>query len=101
MGIFRLEPINGTQDSYHWEASTLAPVTVWVNATSEADAREKLTLTTAIATRKNPNRVMPMAPWECPKLVKCTLDDSQNVQEGFILTADDKSLVIPTVTKRR
>lgn len=94
MSVFQLEPIDGTQGSPHWQASTLAPMTVWVNATSETDARERLTFATAKATRRDPNRVMPLPPWEDFGLVTCIPDSSRNVPEGFILTADGESLAI-------
>lgn len=94
VGIFRLEPIDGTQTSHHWRASTLAPVTVWVEAGSEMDAREKLTLATIIATFLVPGHDLPMAPWKDFGLVRCVPDDSRNVHEGNIITADGRTLVI-------
>lgn len=92
MRVFRLEPIKSTQGSDRWEASTLAPVTVWVKAASEADAREKLALATPRATCKIHGGDTPISPWLDSKLVNCTLDSSRDVKDGVVLTADGKSL---------
>ncbi len=64
MSVYRLEPIKGTETSHHWEASTLAPITVWIQANDEKRARELLTTATIIATRARPGRDLPIAPWK-------------------------------------
>ena len=94
MNVFRLEPIEGAQGSHHWEASTLAPITVWVEAEDEIGAREILNSATIIATIKRRGREMPMAPWKDFGLVRCSPDSSKKIAKGTILTADGRVLVI-------
>lgn len=93
MTVYRLEPIENMKNSHHWRASTLAPVTVWVEAKDEKDARQILTLATIIATHPD-GRELPMAPWEDFGIVRCVADDSRKVSKEAILTADGKTLVI-------
>jgi hypothetical protein len=72
----------------------LAPVTVWIEADNEADAREKLTSATIIATFMEPGQDLPMSPWKDFGLVTCVPDASRKVRAGTILTADGRTLVI-------
>jgi hypothetical protein len=94
MPIFRLDPVEENLDSYHWEASTMSPVTVWVRAENEADARQKLTRATIIATRAVHGRDTPIAPWKDSGHASCALDDKFDPPEGVILTAEGKTLTI-------
>ena len=84
MGVYRLEPITGKESSHHWEASTLPPITVWVEAAGETEARETLNTATIIATAmpRRDGRETPMAPWKDFGLVRCVPDASRSVQEG-------------------
>lgn len=94
MPVFRLDPIAETEDSHHWRASTIKPVTVWVQAGDEADARQQLTTATIIATLHVPGQELAMPPWKDWGLVTCTADNSHAPPDGVILTADGRTLTV-------
>src|SRR5689334_5149411 len=74
--VYRLEPVAEHIRSEHWQGSTVPPITCWVLAESEDEARQLLTQATIIA-RKVVSRAAdsPVQPWMSPELVRCTVDE--------------------------
>jgi hypothetical protein len=72
----------------------IAPITVWVFADDEEDARERVTLATIIATRVVPGREVALPPWKDWALASCVPDNSHVVAEGIILTARGEEIPI-------
>lgn len=95
MKVFRLDPIESQRSSHHWRASMLPPTTVWVLAEDEKDARRRVNWATIIATRADPGRELPIAPWKDWGLVSCAPDETRTVPEGVVLTASGEQLEIP------
>lgn len=79
MPVYRLTPLEGTERSPQWRASTMRPYCLWVRAGSEYDARLQVTRATAVTSVPET-----LAPWKDCELVACDYDDSKEVANGII-----------------
>ena len=87
MSVYRLTPIRDLEQSRQWQVSKILPKEVWVNAQDERDAREQVSMATAITKRRDGNNVSVVkvrSPWNNRKLVRCIRDDSVKLPHGVI-----------------
>jgi hypothetical protein len=82
MPVYRLTPLNGTEQDPHWRASSMRPYCLWVHAADEGDARLQVAKATAVA--HDPGGPETDAPWNDADLVACEYDDSKNLAAGII-----------------
>jgi hypothetical protein len=79
MPVYRLTPVEGTEQSPQWRASSIRPHCLWVLARDEHEARR------AVAKATTCTGVPEMlAPWKDTELVSCEYDDSKDVAIGII-----------------
>jgi hypothetical protein len=79
MPVYRLTPLEGSEQSSQWYASTLHPYCLWVQACDEYEARSVVAKATAVMSEADM-----LAPWKDPELVACEYDDSKDVAPGVI-----------------
>lgn len=80
MPIYRLTPLQGTENSPHWRASSLRPQCLWIMARDEYEAREAIARATAV-----PSAAAGLfPPWNDKALVACEYDDDADVPRGII-----------------
>jgi hypothetical protein len=79
MPVYRLTPLEGTEQSPQWRASSMRPYCLWVRARDEHDARSAVAKATAM-----PGGPETLAPWKDAELVACEYDDSKDVARGII-----------------
>jgi hypothetical protein len=78
MPVYRLTPVQGTENSPQWRASSIRPHCLWIVARDEIEARRevaKATCSEAIET---------LAPWKDSELVSCEYDETKNLAKGII-----------------
>ena len=81
MPVFRLTPLEGTETSPRWRASSMRPYCLWIRARDEQEARGAVAKATAIRPMiGDPGS----APWKDSGLVACEYDDSKDVAAGII-----------------
>ena len=73
MPIYKLEPIEGTEEHNDWWASTLSPTPVWVQAGDPDHARLRMHLATTTFVLGKEGLC---APWINAALVRCIEDAS-------------------------
>jgi hypothetical protein len=95
MKTFRLDAVEDGRLSIHWDCSSLPPGAVWVSASNEEEAREKVTAATAQARRGRLGDDSPLPPWKQSELVTCTPDDTRSVPEDVVITANGTMLELP------
>jgi hypothetical protein len=89
MTIYRLEPIEGTEQHPYWRMSIVPPVPVWVQASTPDLARQRMQ-SAARETPLNAKRDEVRTPWVDASLVSCTEDRSHYVPAGRAIFANDK-----------
>lgn len=94
MPVYRLDPLPDAMTSHHWRASTIEPMSVWVQAPDETTARERVTLATIIATRFVPGQEIALPPWKDEALASCFEDRQVAVSEGVVLLNDGRTLSV-------
>lgn len=82
MPVYRLTPVEGTEQSPQWFVSSIHPHCVWVQARDEYEARSVVARATAVG--RAPAQPQTLAPWKDPELVSCEYDDSKDVAPGVI-----------------
>jgi hypothetical protein len=88
MQTFRLDAVDAGRSSPHWGCSSLAPGTVWVAASGEEEARDKVTAATITGRPSKLGDDSPLPPWKQPDLVTCTADDTRTVPNSFVIAAN-------------
>jgi hypothetical protein len=79
MPVYRLTPVQGTESSPQWRASSIRPHCLWVLARDEYEARREVAEATVC--QGVPEK---FAPWKDSGLVSCEYDDSKDVAGGII-----------------
>ncbi len=82
MPIYRLTPLEGSERSPQWRASSMRPYCLWVQAADEYEARRMVAKATAVDS--SPDESETLAPWKDAELVACEYDDSKDVARGII-----------------
>lgn len=82
--VYRLTPLEGTEDSHHWQASTIRPTCLWVQAYDEVDARQQISRATFVVSRRKLSEKKASTPWKDTTLVSCETDNSQSVPINII-----------------
>lgn len=82
MPVYRLTPLEGSERSPQWRASSMRPYCLWVQARDEYEARRRVAMATAVA--RSPEEPETLAPWKDAELVACEYDDSKDVANGII-----------------
>ena len=82
MPVYRLTPLEGTERSPQWRASSMRPYCLWIRAHDELDARRRVANATAIAGMQGDPQVL--APWKDAELVACEYDGNKDVANGII-----------------
>lgn len=100
MSVYRLRPRENGNASKFWEASTIRPNNVWVDAMDEDDARYQVTCATMLKAGRGPLASLKsvlhtalQSPWRNPAMVSCRRDDSVRVPAGVICT--DRGTMLP------
>ena len=83
MAVYRLTPIEGTQNFDQWQNSSLKPQCLWVQAADEHDARQQVASATTVGGELLPARKW-APPWTDPALVSCGYDETRVVPSGII-----------------
>ncbi|GAA0533422.1 hypothetical protein FHS83_002928 [Rhizomicrobium palustre] len=78
MPVYRLTPLEGSETSPQWQASSMRPYCLWVRAKDELDARRQVAKATAVTGDAE------VAPWKDEGLVACEYDDSKELADGII-----------------
>jgi hypothetical protein len=86
MPVYKLEPIEGTEEHTDWWASSVPPTPVWLRAGNANHARQRMHLAT-YATAFVPGGVL-SGPWVDATLVRCTEDQSRDVPPDKALLAN-------------
>ena len=79
MPVYRLTPVQGTERSPQWRASSIMPHCLWISARDEYEARRAVAKATVC--QGVPET---LAPWKDSELVSCEYDDSKDVADGII-----------------
>jgi hypothetical protein len=87
MRVYRLEPIKGAEHHHYWKNSALPPVTVWVQATSPAHARQRVQRAVSKLDSAETDNI-DRSPWSDTALVRCIEDPSRTMPEDIALLAD-------------
>ena len=82
MPVYRLTPVEGTESSPQWRASSMQPHCLWIRASDEHEARRAVARATAVAPMLDEPETL--APWKDAELVTCEYDDSKDVAPGII-----------------
>jgi hypothetical protein len=82
MPVYRLTPLEGSERSPQWRASSMRPYCLWIQAHDEYEARRKVAMATAVARLSGEPETL--APWKDSELVACEYDDSRDVASGII-----------------
>lgn len=92
MTVYRLTPVQGTQNSRRWLLSTITPKCVWVCAKDEQDARWQVSVATTSAMKQISVNAGAQSPWADDRPVTCACDgrivvpkDSIRVGDGTLL----------------
>jgi hypothetical protein len=80
MPVYRLTPLEGSERSPQWRASSMRPYCLWIQACDEYEARRKVAMATAVASGEPET----LAPWKDAELVACEYDDSKDIASGII-----------------
>lgn len=86
MPVYKLEPLNGTEEHTDSWASCLPPTPVWLRAGNANHARQRMDLA-IYATALVPGWLV-NAPWVNATLVRCTEDQSRAVPPDRALLAN-------------
>lgn len=78
MPVYRLTPVEGTEDSPQWRASSIKPHCLWIVARDEYEARLEVAKATCMGDSDT------LAPWKDSELVSCEYDDSKDLAKGII-----------------
>lgn len=93
--IFRLWPVEGSEDHRDWATSTLKPTSCWVRAHNADDARMLLHLATVVAVKVEPGTPARTSPWTNPKLTGCAPDNPRiDVPNGIVVTEGGKTITV-------
>ncbi len=85
MAVYRLAPIEGTENNHHWQASSIRPKCLWVQAEDEQSARYFVALATSSKTGLPAGRrETVIAPWLNRSLTTCEYDETVNLGRGVI-----------------
>jgi hypothetical protein len=85
MAVYRLAPIEGTENSHDWQASSIRPNCLWVQAEDEQSARHFVALATSLNTNRPAGRgEMAVLPWLNRSLTTCEYDETVNIGSGVI-----------------
>jgi len=79
MPVYRLTPVQGTEQSPQWRASSIKPHCLWIVASNEHEARRAVAKATV---RDGTSETL--APWKDSELVSCVYDDSKDLAAGII-----------------
>ncbi len=82
MPVYRLTPLEGSENSPQWRASSMRPYCLWVQANDEFEARRQVAKATAV--ELSPDEPDTLAPWKDAELVACEYDDSKDIAQGII-----------------
>lgn len=82
MPVYRLTPLEGSERSPQWRASSMRPYCLWIKAHDEYEARRRVAMATAVAPSQSEPETL--VPWKDPELVACEYDDSKDVANGII-----------------
>lgn len=82
MPVYRLTPLEGSERSRQWRASSMRPYCLWIRAQDELEARRQVAKATAVAAAQGEPQTL--APWKDAELVACEYDDSKEVACGII-----------------
>ena len=85
--VYCLEPIDGTEQSHHWNASTLEPISIWVLASDENDARNKAKAATHRATNSSPGNEVSENPYTRSEITRCIAHPKIDLPAGVIVDA--------------
>lgn len=80
MPIYRLTPLDGTENCPQWRASSMRPCCLWIQAADEVEARRRVAQATAVAGAQEET----LAPWKDSELVACERDDGKDLAAGII-----------------
>jgi hypothetical protein len=81
MPVYRLMPVEGTESSPQWRASSIKPNCLWVQARNEHEARSAVARATAVSTWQG---LQSDPPWYDRTLVACENDREKDLAEGII-----------------
>lgn len=84
MAVYRLAPIEGTEHSGHWQASSIEPKCLWVQAEDEQSARHRVALATVSDAILAPADHHVLPPWLNHNLTTCEYDETVGVENGII-----------------
>jgi len=79
MPVYRLTPVQGTEENPQWRASSIKPHCLWIVASDEHEARREVAKATACN-----GAFETLAPWKDTELVSCVYDDSKDLAAGII-----------------
>ncbi len=96
MPIYRLTPLEGSERSPQWRASSMRPYCLWIQAADEYEARRKVAMATAVMSEPET-----LAPWKDAELVACEYDDSKDVANGIICVRKTPYVRAATNVERR
>jgi len=99
MPVYRLTPVEGTECSPQWLASTIHPHCLWVQACDEYEARSVVAKATAVPNMSQWPETL--APWKDPELVACEYDDSKEVAPGIIHVRSTPYIAVVPQQERR
>jgi hypothetical protein len=85
MAVYRLAPIEGTEHSHDWQASSIRPKCLWVQAEDEQSARYRVALATGSKTNLPAGYDKGLLPpWLNRSLTTCEYDETVGVGSGII-----------------
>lgn len=85
MAVYRLAPIEGTENSHHWQASSIRPKCLWVLADDEQSARHVVVRATSANTKLPTGYHDKVAsPWLNRNLTTCEYDETITIGSGVI-----------------
>ncbi len=94
MPVYKLEPVESLADHNDWRLSGIGAMAVWVRATDEDEARQKIHLATitTLDQYENDTLVPANSPWLNSAVVGCDEDDSKDVPEGMALLGNGQTI---------
>ena len=92
MPVYRLTPVQGTESSPQWSASSIRPHCLWIVARDEHEARREVAKATAC-----PGIPELLAPWKDSELVSCEYDETKDLARGIICV---RNKPIPVAVRR-
>lgn len=95
MPVYRLTPVEAAKTSPQWEASSIKPYCLWIQARNEHDARAAVAQATAVTTWRG---LQADPPWYDETLVSCENDQDKDLASGIIWVRSAAPRLMPSKT---